>query len=116
MLINGNLLSARKPGGKVRLQFLGIRVKEPPAGPYTLGSAGSNMMISRFDQLAEVQRDPNLRRDQAYIGASDGWVRPWAVRSLSGHTVHYDPEKNLMELDPHKFAISPSLSPVNQIG
>ena len=97
----------------MRLQFLGIRVKEPPAGPYTLGSAGSNMMISRFDQLAEVQRDPNLRRDQAYIGASDGWVRPWAVRSLSGHTV---PEKNLMELDPHKFAISPSLSPVNQIG
>ena len=30
LLINGNLLSARKPGGKVRLQFLGIRVKEPP--------------------------------------------------------------------------------------
>ena len=28
------VLSARKPNGKVRLQFLGIRVKEPPAGPY----------------------------------------------------------------------------------
>ena len=35
---------------------------------------------------------------------------------VSGHTVHYDPEKNLMELDPHKFAISPSLSLVNQVG
>ena len=115
LIINGNVLSARKPNGKVRLQFLGIRVKEPPAGPYTLGSAGSDMMISRFDQLAEVQRDPNLRRNQAYIGASDGWVRPWAVRALSGHTVHYDPEKNLMEIDPRKFAISPSLSLVNQI-
>ena len=29
------VLSARKPNGKVRLQFLGTRVKEPPAGPYT---------------------------------------------------------------------------------
>ena len=37
LIINGNLLSANKTGGKVRLQFLGVRVKEPPAGPYTLG-------------------------------------------------------------------------------
>ena len=116
LIVNGNILSAKKPGGKVRLQFLGIRVKEPPAGPYTLSPAGSNMMVSRFDQLTEVQRDPYLRRNQAYIGASDGWVRPWAVRALSGHAVHYDDEKNLMELDPHKFAISPSMSLVNQIG
>ena len=48
LIINGNILSAKKPDGKVRLQFLGIRVKEPPAGPYTLGAAGSNMMVSRF--------------------------------------------------------------------
>ena len=116
LIINGNILSAKKPDGKVRLQFLGIRVKEPPAGPYTLGAAGSNMMVSRFDQVTEVQRDPDLRCNQAWLGQSDGWVRPWAVRALSGHTVHYDPEKNLMELDPHKFAISPSMSLVNQIG
>ena len=116
LIINGNILSAKKPDGKVRLQLLGIRVKEPPVGPYTLGAAGSNMMVSRADRIAEIQRDPHLRRNQQYLGQSDGWVRPWAVRALSGHTVHYEPEKNLMELDPHKFAISPSLSLVNQIG
>ena len=43
-------------------------------------------MVSRFDQLAEVQRDPNLRRNQVYIGASDGWVRLWVVRALTGHS------------------------------
>ena len=116
LIINGNVLSSRKPNGKVRLQFLGIRVKEPPAGPYTLGSAGSDMMVSTFDQITEINHDPSLRRHQQYLGQCDGWVRPWAVRALSRHTVHYDPEKNLMELDPHKFAISPSLSLVNQIG
>ena len=73
LIINGNILSAKKPDGKVRLQFLGIRVKEPPAGPYTLGAAGSNMMVSRFDQVTEVQRDPNLRCNQAWLGPSDGW-------------------------------------------
>ena len=116
LIINGNVLSSRKPNGKVRLQFLGIRVEEPPAAPYTLGSAGSDMMVSTFDQITEINHDPSLRRHQQYLGQCDGWVRPWAVRALSGHTVHYDPEKNLMELDPHKFAISPSLSLVNQIG
>ena len=116
LIINGNVLSSRKPNGKVRLQFLGIRVKEPPAAPYTLGSAGPDMMVSTFDQITEINHDPGLRRHQQYLGQCDGWVRPWAVRALSGHTVHYDPEKNLMELDPHKFAISPSLSLVNQIG
>ena len=67
-------------------------------------------MRSTFEQITEINQDPDLRRHQAYLGQCDGWVRPWAVRALSGHTVHYDPEKNLMELDPHKFAISPSLS------
>ena len=35
---------------------------------------------------------------------------------MSGHSVHPDPEKNLMELDPRKFAISPSLTLVSQLG
>ena len=116
LLINGNLISARKPNGKIRLQFLGVRLKEPPAGPYNLGAAASNMMVSRQDQITELQRDPSTRHEQRWLGQCDGWIRPWAVRALSGHTVHYDPTKNLMELDPHKFAISPPLSLVNQIG
>ena len=81
LIINGNILSAKKPDGKVRLQFLGIRVKEPPAGPYTLGAAGSNMMVSRANQITEIQRDPDLRCNQPWLGQSDGWVRPWAVRA-----------------------------------
>ena len=60
LIINGNILSAKKPDGKVRLQFLGIRVKEPPVGPYTLGAAGSNMMVSWADQIAEIQRNPHI--------------------------------------------------------
>ena len=114
LIINGNLLNARKQGGKIRLQFLGVRLKEPPAGPYNLGAAGSNMMASRQDQITELQRDPNTRHEQQWLGQCDGWIRP--VRALSGHTVHYDPAKNLMELDPRKFAICPPLSLVNQIG
>ena len=116
LIINGNLLNGRKQGGKIRLQFLGVRLKEPSAGPYSLGAAGSNMMVSRQDQITELQRDHNTRHEQQWLGQCDGWIRPWAVRALSGHTVHYDPAKNLMELDPHKFAICPPLSLVNQIG
>ena len=70
LIINGNVLSSRKPNGKVRLQFLGIRVKEPPAGPYTLGSAGSDMMVSTFEQITEINHDPNLRRHQVNIAQS----------------------------------------------
>ena len=116
LIINGNLLNARKQGGKIRLQFLGVLLKEPPAGPSNLGAAGSNMMVSRQDQITELQRDQSTWHEQQWLGQCDGWIRPWAVRALSGHTVHHDPAKNLMELDPHKFAISPPLSLVNQIG
>ena len=43
-------------------------------------------------------------------------VRPWAVRAVSGHSTHPDPAKKLLELDLHKFAISLSLSLLNQLG
>ena len=79
LIINGNLLNARKQGGKIRLQFLGVRLKEPPAGPYNLGAAGSNMMVSRQDQSTELQRDHNTRHEQQWLGQCDGWIRPWAV-------------------------------------
>ena len=114
LLINGNLLGARQRNGKVRLQFLGGRLKDPPAGPYNLGVPGSNMMVSR--QIEELQNNRCTRGEQQWLGPCDGWIRPRAVRALSGHSVHFDPEKNLMELDPHKFAISPSILLVNQIG
>ena len=74
------------------------------------------MMVSRQDQITELQRDQSTWHEHQWLGQCDGWIRPWAVRALSGHTVHHDPAKNFMELDPHKFAISPPLSLVNQIG
>ena len=102
LLINGNLLGARQRNGKQRFQFLGVRLKDPPAGPYNLGVPGSNMMVSKEDQIAELMHNRYTRNEQQWLGPCDGWIRPWAVRAVSGHSVHPDPEKNLMELDPHK--------------
>ena len=51
------------------------------------------MMVSRQDQSTELQRDHNTRHEQQWLGQCDGWIRPWAVRALSGHAVHYDPAK-----------------------
>ena len=66
--------------------------------------------------MEELNHGTYTRREQRWFTQCDCWIRPWAVRAVSGHTIHDDPEKNLMELDPHKFAISPPLSPVNQLG
>eukprot|EP00439_Symbiodinium_sp_Y106_P053071 s1782_g7.t1 len=83
---------------------------------YNLGVPGSNMRVSRQSQMEELNHGTYTRREQRWFTQCDCWIRPWAVRAVSGHTIHDDPEKNLMELDPHKFAISPPLSPVNQLG
>ena len=37
LLFNGNLLAARQRNGKVRLQFLGVKGKDPPEGPQRIG-------------------------------------------------------------------------------
>ena len=66
LLINGNLLGARQRNGKLRLQFLGVRLKEPPAGPYNLG-----------DQITELLHDRRTRHEQQWLGPCDGWIRPW---------------------------------------
>ena len=77
LVINGNVLCSRKLSGKIRFQFPGIRVKEPPAGPSPHGSAGSDMMVSRFDQITEINQDPNLRRHQSYLGACTSLERTY---------------------------------------
>ena len=76
LLINGNLLGARQRSGKLRLQFLGVRLKEPPAGPYNFGVPGSNMMVSRQDQITELQNNRHTRHEQQWLGPCDGWIRP----------------------------------------
>ena len=116
LLFNGNLLAARQLNGKVRLQFLGVRVKDPPEGPQRVGWAGSDMMLPRRDQIAELQGNRNTQREQQYLTQCEVWVRPWAVRAVSGHSAHPDSEQNLVELDPCRFAISPSRTLMNELG
>ena len=38
----------------------------------------------------------------------DGWIRPWAVRAVSGHTVHNDPEENTVLSIPNPHASTDS--------
>ena len=116
LLLNGNLLAARQRNGKVRLQFLGVRVKDPPEGPQRIGWVNSDMMVPRRDQITELQSNRYTQREQQYLSQCDGWVRPWAVRAVSGHSAHPDPEMNLVELDPDRFAISPSRTLMNELG
>ena len=85
LFISGNLLGARQRNGKQHLQFLGVRLKDPPAGPYNLGVPGSNMMVSRQDQITELMINRYTRHEQQWLGPCDGWIRPWAVRAVSGH-------------------------------
>ena len=68
------------------------------------------------DQIAELQGNRNTQREQQYLTQCDGWVRPWAVRAVSGHSGHPDSEQNLVELDPDRFAISPSRTLMNELG
>eukprot|EP00439_Symbiodinium_sp_Y106_P043044 s1558_g5.t1 len=116
LLFNGSLLAARQRNGKVRLQFLGVKGKDPPEGPQRIGWAGSDMMVPRRDQIAELQGNRNTQREQQYLTQCDGWVRPWAVRAVSGHSAHPDSEQNLVELDPDRFAISPSRTLMKELG
>ena len=83
LLLNGNLLAARQRNGKVRLQFLGVRVKDPPEGPQRIGWVNSDMMVPRRDQITEQQSNRYAQREQQYLTQRDGWVRPWAVRAVS---------------------------------
>eukprot|EP00439_Symbiodinium_sp_Y106_P080074 s2620_g18.t2 len=53
LLFNGNLLAARQLNGKVRLQFLGVRVKDPPEGPQRVGWAGLVLRAGRSCEILE---------------------------------------------------------------
>ena len=50
-LINGNYIGSRKRGGKIRLQFLGIRVQEPQAGPNPSEEETTAATITRQEQI-----------------------------------------------------------------
>ena len=115
LLFQGNMLAATKRHkAKIRLQFLGVRVKEPSGGP--LGPANSDRLVSVQDQIAEIQGDERCRRNLQYLSLYDGWVKPWAVRATSGHSTHREPSNNLLQLDKDRFAISPSMTLLGRLG
>ncbi|CAE7562288.1 unnamed protein product, partial [Symbiodinium microadriaticum] len=115
LLFQGNMIAATKRNkAKIRLQFLGVRVKDP--GTEVLGSAGSNMLVSVQDQITEIQNNDHCRHGQRYLNMCNGWVKPWAVRATSGHSAHSDPQNNLLQLDKNRFAISPSMTLLQRLG
>ena len=118
LLFQGNYINAKKQkGAKIRLQFLGVRVKEPPAGLYNLGHPGADMLVSRESQLEELQSSRSKRYVRQWLPSCDGWVRPWPVRAVSGHSTHPDPSNDLIEIDPLQVLFfSPSMSLLSQLG
>ena len=64
ILIEYYLNAKKQKGAKIRLQFLGVRVKEPPAGPHNLGPPGADMLASRETQIEELQNSRSTRYAQ----------------------------------------------------
>ena len=115
-IIDGNLIGSRGRNGKIRLQFLGVRVKDPPEGPNPIGSVGTNNLVTRTDQVSELRAGESTRHQCQYLESCDEWVRPWAVRAVSGHSKSSTPGNNLVEVDQNRFAISPSNSLMETLG
>ncbi|CAE7452997.1 unnamed protein product, partial [Symbiodinium pilosum] len=91
---------------RFRLQFLGIKVC-PLAAHLVSGEPGSSQPVSMETQIAELQssRDTSYEDSNIYVG-EDVWVRPWAVRGTSGHSVD---RYSAIRLDPTKIAYHPTL-------
>ena len=93
LLFDGNCINY-KGDGKIRLQFLGIKVAVPPnldnveqgAQPFDHG------MVTPDIQYRELQQSGNTGHlDQSRLEQSDYWVKPRAIRATSGHNIliHY---------------------------
>ena len=101
--------------GKLRLQFLGIRLAPSP-NPDAVAAGEpplSQRMVGVETPYQELQRDQetqNIGHD--LLQQNDNWIKPWAIRAASGHS---HSRSTIMELDPSKFALSASLSLLNQL-
>ena len=115
-LFDANTVNASQRNGKIRFQFLGIRLKDPPVPLADPGYPGSSGMVALQTQVQEIQSDPETQRNQRFISVCNGWVQPWAVRATGGHSVPKRRDQYLVPLDPDKFAISPSLSLCAELG
>ncbi|CAE7948322.1 unnamed protein product [Symbiodinium sp. KB8] len=117
MLFNANAVNAeQRYGGKIRMQFLEVRIKDPPVPLADPGYPSMEGMVSKQIQIQEIQNNPSTSRNQRFMGVCNGWVMPWAVRATSGQSVPERREHYLVPLDPDKFAISPSLELCGQLG
>ena len=98
---------------RFRLQFLGIKVC-PLAGHIVSGEPGSSQPVSMETQIAELpsSRDTSFEDSNVYIG-EDVWIRPWAVRATSGHSVD---RYSAIRLEPTKIAYRPSLQVMQDLG
>ena len=113
MLFDGNRLNF-DDSGKIRLQFLGIRVSEPPDPDDVVHDAQpfERRTVSMDVQKQKLRLHDSTRYiNQERLDHSDSWVRPWAIKATSGHSVD---RRSVMEIDPSKFAIAASNSLLNQ--
>ena len=115
LLIDGNYLNYKGGDGKLRLQFLGVRLAPSPNPDAVIAGEPpfSHRMVDMETQFQELRRNQEtqfLRQDVLQQAAN--WIKPWAIRASSGHTRS---RSTIMELDPSWFALSASLSLLNQL-
>ena len=98
---------------RYRLQFLGVKVCPLP-GNVASGDPWSNQPVSIDVQIAENQamRDCSYEDTSLYT-EDDSWIRPWAVRATSGHSVD---RHSVIRLDPTKIAYHPTLQVASELG
>ena len=116
LLIDGNYINYRGGDGKLRLQFLGVRLRPPEAVPPDFNAMEpvfSNRMVHVETMREELRRDRRTARVRTeHLEQTANWIRPWAVCASAGHSVSVS---TVMELDPSKFALSASMSLLGQI-
>ena len=116
LLIDGNYINYRGGDGKLRLQFLGIRLRPPEIVSTdfnALEPAFSNRMVHVETMFEEIRRDRRTARlGTEHLEQTANWIRPWAIRASAGHSVSVN---TVMDLDPSKFALSASMTLLNQI-
>ena len=111
MLMKANCVVGMKTG-RYRLQFLGIKVC-PLAAHLTSGEPWSHAPVSIDTQIAENQYYDETDYEKEVYMMEDAWIRPWAVRATSGHSVD---RQSVVKLDPNKIAYHPTIQAMNDLG
>ena len=116
LFIDGNYINYKSGDGKIRLQFLGVRLAPSP-NPDSVAAGEpplSQRMVGVETQFQELQREQETQHiGQDLLMQHGNWIKPWAVRAASGHS---QSRSTIVELDPSKFAaLSASLALLNQL-